>query len=221
MARKKSKKKIGTEMKASNNTFKIYTPVKKVYISNDLIVYLLIGFGVLSATSFAISNLIGRNLSLIIGMVFLICLILSFLVCVGLAIRAVFKYQPLYGVLSGQVIFENDSISVDNRVYELDDISKINFAIIDHKDLYIGRRGGLDGRKSQGVGNTFSFMVDNKQLTYQFQLLYKGQIKEIKDQLISYHIAGKLHFLHLIELLGITKYEDIQEFKQQLAAGLK
>lgn len=214
-------RKIGMGMKTNNSAFKIYIPLKKFYRSNDFVAYLLVGFGILSVISFAISNSIGKNLALIIGIAFLSCMMLMFLVCIALAIRAIFRYQTLYGDLDGQVIFNSDNVVVNEKAFTLSEIEKITFSLIDYRGMYIGRQGGIDGRKSQGVENTFSLHISDNELTYQFQLLYKGQIKEIREQLISYHLAGKLHFLHLIDLLGITKYEDIQKFKQQLATGQK
>lgn len=208
-------------MKTNNNAFKIYTPVKKFYRSNDLFAYALIGFGVLSVLSFAIANSIYNDPAFVIGLVSLFCTMLMLIVCIALAIRAVFRYQLLYGELNGQVIFNKNDISVNDKVFALDDVSKITFVLIDYKGLYIGRRGGLDGRKSQGIENTFSLHINDNEITYQFQLLYKDQVKEIREQLIHYHLTGKLHFLHLIDLLEISKYEDIQEFKQQLATSVK
>ncbi|MCW4468424.1 hypothetical protein OGH69_05565 [Flavobacterium sp. MFBS3-15] len=208
-------------MKAGNNTFKIYTPVKKFYPKGNLVGYLASFFGILGILSCIISRITQSDIALIIGLVSTTCMLLIFIGCIPLAISATFRYQTLPGDLNGKVTFNIDDITVNDKLFELDKISKITFSLVDYKGLYIGRRGGLDGRKSQGIENTFSLYINDNEITYQFQLLYKGQIKEIREQLIQYHLAGKLHFLHLTDLLEITKYEEIQEFKQQLPTGLK
>ena len=53
-----------------------------------------------------------------------------------------------------------------------------------------------------------------KNLKYNFQQDFEHDILNVKDTLIEYSKQGKLHFLNLIDILNITDYNEIQEFKK-------
>lgn len=53
-----------------------------------------------------------------------------------------------------------------------------------------------------------------KNFKYNFQQDFEHDILNVKDTLIEYSKQGKLHFLNLIDILNITDYNEIQEFKK-------
>ncbi len=200
------------------NSFKIYTPNDKFYLSNNLIVYSLLGLFLLPITlEFFVFSCEDDTISTFSGIMF-IGILLVFLVSIALGIAAVFRYKPLRGSLDGEIVFENDRILINNKTFKTDLLTKMSISVRDHKGMYIGSRGDLDGRRSQGVDNSVSLYRPDKKnpLVYYFQLDRKDQLKDIREQLIHYHLAGKLHFLQLIDILDITRYEDIQEFKREI-----
>ena len=76
----------------------------------------------------------------------------------------------------------------------------------------------MNGKIANGINNYITYCLkDNKKEIIHFQLQGEYAIRSISEQLIKYHLAGKLHFLNLIDLLGISDYDQIQIFKQNIA----
>ncbi len=196
--------------------FKIYTPKNKFYWSNNLIVYSLLVFCFLpvgievfmlkhendQVSGFSRILAYGIPIMLFVSVIF--------------GIISFFQHRPLRGMLDGEIIFESERIIINGKEFDIASLTKISFVILDYKGMFIGGRGDLNGRKSNGVGNRIALYKNGTPQVYYFQLEYKGQLKNIKEQLIQYHLAGKLHFLQLIDILGISKYDEIQEFKKEI-----
>lgn len=132
------------------------------------------------------------------------------------------KKKALSGKLEGNIIFEENRILIHHKVFLLSDIEKINFPCFND---YEGRKeeftnSNYNGGISQGVGNkVVLFLNDGKEIIIQFQLERRYQIREMRPELVHYHNEGKLHFLHLIDVLGIEDYNAIQIFKKSLTDG--
>lgn len=109
-----------------------------------------------------------------------------------------------------------DKIIVNQAEVFIKDIDKISFSIRDYKGMKTSLKGELDGCKSNGVGNSVILYDKTGNRQIYFQLLSEYALRDIKEQLIHYHVKGKLHFLQLIDILGISRYEDIQEFKKEI-----
>lgn len=128
-----------------------------------------------------------------------------------------FKYKPFRGELLGLLYFYNDRIEYEDEIYKINDIKSLEVHVKD----YSGRvESGRDcnWKISNGTGNAIVLITENtKKITYNFQILNEGDIFKIKDQLIHYHLAGKISWLHLIDILCINDYDDIQEFKKVVA----
>jgi len=128
------------------------------------------------------------------------------------------KSEPLNGIISGKLIFRSKEISIENCVYSLDDIKKIEFTILDYLDKWeLPARGDLAPARKNGTSNTCEItLINGQKIKVNFQLILKDEFKRMRELLILYYSENKLHFLRLIDHLGIDKYEDIQEFKKTL-----
>lgn len=83
---------------------------------------------------------------------------------------AFFTYKPLHGTLDGKVIFEKDSIVLNDRTYKLTDIDGLDFSF----DNYYGQRESVlfynaNPLLMQGVNNYVTF-TDNKNTVHTIYL---------------------------------------------------
>jgi len=131
--------------------------------------------------------------------------------------------QSLNGHLNEEVKFRENEIQVDKLTYQLSDIKKLDFSILDYYDkLEYPVAGDLNPARSNGVNNLCEFtFLDGQKMEVHFQIMYEGQFLKMRELLIHYYAHNKVHFLNLIEYLGINKYEEIQEFKKKLIQNLK
>jgi hypothetical protein len=126
--------------------------------------------------------------------------------------------HPLNGKLIGFVIFKLKSIQIGKEIFEIENIEKIEISNKDYYKKHPSSNGGnFNSMFSNGIDNTIKlYFISGKQLIFNFQQNTKNELITEKEKLISYTLNGKLHFLNLIDILGIYKYEEIQEFKKQI-----
>jgi hypothetical protein len=142
---------------------------------------------------------------------------------IGLILRIINikNYKPLNGDLDSILILESDKITVNQLELTLTKIKNIELNCKDYKGFTNSYRpysnGGFSNGLSNGIKNTIKItMNDNSVHIYNFQQSNKDEINKAKEELINYYVFGKLHFLNLIDALGIREYEDIQKFKETL-----
>ena len=199
----------------SHEQLHAYIPFKKAAVGWDTILYLLFGLCIVPPFfEIYILNHDNDEISTL-SRILLYCETFILLLAFIAGLISNNRHKPLRGRLTGQLRFENDSINVNGREYLLQDISKISFSLTDYYGQYTGGRFAINGKRSQGVNNSVTlYFPDGEKTVFYFQVPAKHGIRAIKEQLISYHLSGKLHFLQLTDALGITRYEDIQEFKK-------
>lgn len=204
------------------NNFKIYTPVNKFYFTNNAIVLFTMALCLLP-TGFEIILLQHENheISTFSKIIFL-GVPIAMLAGVILIPISYKKYAPLKGIIKDDIIFENDKIIINDRVIKIEELNKLDFFIGDYR----GKRNigdkDFNGKIANGVNNYISYYLkDNKKEIVYFQLQDEYAIRNISEQLVQYHLAGKLHFLNLIDILGISDYDDIQLFKKDIAKQIK
>ncbi|MHA3788072.1 hypothetical protein ACX0HA_07670 [Flavobacterium hauense] len=203
------------------NSFKIYIPVKKFYFTPDRIIYSLAGLGSLPMAFelFILKHESSEVSKFSIGC-FWIC---GLAVFGGVIVRAIYasKLKPLQGKIEGSVVFNNDSITINTDEYSLENLEKISFT---HFNDYLGKKQSDKSYYNDGVSNGVENTViltlkSGRTITCHFQQQYRYQLRELRPQLVYYHNEGKLHFLNLIDILGIEDYNAIQIFKKSLPEG--
>lgn len=120
--------------------------------------------------------------------------------------------------ITGEIVFEKDKITVNSVEYLLDDLSKITFTDCGNHlrqgDGYFDNNTTIEPNSKD---NVIALELNNGEtLRTYFQLNNRYHIRNIQAELIHYHNEGKLHFLNLIDVLGIEDYNAIQHFKQKL-----
>lgn len=199
-----------------DNQFKIFHKESKFYLSTDKIFWYL--FMILFTSPLIelmifgeenISDFSSISMFLVVGLMFLIPI---------LRLYKMNKCKRLGGIIDGILTFDFEEIKIDKLVVKLTDIKKIETSFHD----YEGRKLGysfydFDGDLSNGVDNCLILHKnDGSQINTFFFQQIGNESKKIKKYLIHYHLQGKIHFLHLIDLLGITDYDEIQEFKKEI-----
>lgn len=198
-------------------SFNLYKPVKKFYYTPDkVIISLLFLFLLPSLFEFWILKHGNDDLSLFSNMC--ICLLILVLaVAIPVSIINWYKPEPLKGTISGKIVFEIDKLTVAGVVYQLEAIEKISIQFSDYKGFRRTSRG-FNGKLSNGVDNEVVVYTNGTKQIFYFQVEDKLGAEPIRDEFINYYLSGKLHFLNLIELLNITDYDEIQEFKNGLTS---
>jgi hypothetical protein len=203
------------------NSFKIFTPVKKFYVTNNVIVYGLAIISFLPALFeiYILGHLIQEvsNFSCFFGGVFGL---LTFCTMLVFLIKHLQEYALMKGELKGNLVFNNDKIILNGTVIRLSEIENVS---IPRFNDYLGKpeyrnKLDLDGVLSNGIDNKVEFLFKNgrKSKCY-FQLTERYQIRDIREQLIAYYKAGKFDFDNLTIILGLENYNAIQNFKNTLS----
>lgn len=132
-------------------------------------------------------------------------------------VRSLFFRKKAESHADGQITFRNEGVTVRDADYAIDTIASIHFSCFDD---YSGRVINHDENKlSDGTDNAIVLnLVNGQRITCNFKLTERYQIRDLREQLIRYHLAGKLDFFNLTAILGIEDYNAIQNFKQTLAS---
>lgn len=196
--------------------FKIFTKVKKIYFTNNLIIYsiLLIGFIPLWIRLYILKN---DDLSYFEEILLLIS-VSSLIVGIIFKFFGISKYKTLKGIFDKDLVFENDKIIIGAEIYLIADIKKIEL----NSEDFVGalryyNQSDFNGALSNGEKNILKLKLNNDDiLEFNFQQNDKYEMQNIREQLIIYYTKGKFNFLNLIDALKITDYDEIQKFKQTL-----
>jgi|GEM_PF-1085089 len=122
--------------------------------------------------------------------------------------------------IDGTITFETERIIINEVRYDLAEITKLEFT--DYKD-FLRKGESFSGDKKdwpngKDVGLSLRLKEGNDVVKY-LQLTHRKQMQDVRPQLVHYHNSGKLHFLNLIDILGIEDYNAIQIFKNSLSEG--
>lgn len=128
-----------------------------------------------------------------------------------------FKKKEEYH-LDGEITFLDNRILVNDKVFSVDALSMINFLFFDdYKGKVINP---TDTKLSDGVSNIVElYGKDGQKTIFNFQLDHRYQVRDIREQLIQYHLSGKLEFTNLVNILGLESFNAIQNFKNELPNG--
>jgi hypothetical protein len=194
-------------------SFPLFTPRKGFRITHDLVIGTLF---VMSFVLYYISNrYLGESTLKDIskaGLYISLFLVLFF------TIFSAFLYKRVFGKISGELKFRKNEIVAGDVTYQMSQIKKIEVYFHDyHGRLETGK--SLNPARSVGIENTiFLTLNDGERRSIHFQIYKQGEFDKMNELLREYYLQNKIHFLKLIEYLGITKYEEIQEFKKTLSA---
>ena len=136
---------------------------------------------------------------------------------IWIEIKNHFTDQKEIGEFSGEIVFLDNLIEVDNQKFKMNEIHKLDFLNASdiqgrHKISY-----SFEPRLSHGLDNIFILRLKNdSEIRVNFLQTEWQRLKKFEEILIIYHQRGILHWLTLLDILGIQDYKKIQEFKNQM-----
>ncbi len=189
------------------NSFKLVTPYRKYYLSD----YLIISFQIIGLLAILLVYIYHPNdgsRDLIILIIFLLSLTVNLLLFNVI--------EPLRGAFTGTISFTEEGVFQNDQFIALEKIKKITINNDDYEghpklpNKYIG----ITRAFSNGTNNSIGIILTNDEhLIMNFYQKKRDDFHPITNLLVFYCQEGKLHFLNLIDILNITKYEEIQAFK--------
>ncbi|WP_206688706.1 hypothetical protein [Aestuariibaculum suncheonense] len=190
------------------NKFKIFIPEKRHIFNIDFFISIAFVSSIIliilidNESQFAIIPL-GLFVSTVISM-FIIKLINNF------------RYQNLNGKFDGELIFSNDKIILGKETILLSSIKDVRIYNRDYKGKYAYRKT-FKPKLLQGVENEIKIeLLNGNIIVKRFLQTKKNEISKVFNVLKKYHLQDKIHFLHLIEVMGINDYDEIQDLKRAL-----
>lgn len=199
---------------SNNNQFKIFKRSDKFVLTPNMVIYtslaICIATGYISDKYFKESPL--EDFATILGLV-------TTVIGVVMLFTSITTREALRGEFCGVLELDEDFIKISYKEIVLSDIEKIDFQVSDYQDRLINTlRGDFNPKRSNGVYNYCEIKFSNGEtIVIQFQQLYKNDFLRTRDNLIGYHKKGKLTFMRLIHILNIEGYNNIQEFKKEIA----
>ena len=196
--------------------FNIFNKVEKLYINRSLIINVV----ALIFISPLLINAIFKgykmsDLEIVLGI--LSCV----LIFIGLITKfyGQFNYEKLKGKIEGFIELHDDKIIVNEKVYEIEKIKKIEIYNGDYKGKWKSKiRSNYSNALSNGVDNVIRIIMENEKESIGIYFLQneKYELKKAEKQLIKYYQSGKIHLLKLLDILNITDYDEIQKFKNTI-----
>lgn len=146
--------------------------------------------------------------------------ILSILWCISFItylISRLFLRELEFGNYEGKLILKPESIVVNKEEYKIDEIKSIEINAFDIKDHFQSSLLEFQRKLSNGLDNSITLnLKEGKNIKTYFLQTKSNKIQLFKNELINYYKLGKISWLHLIDILEITDYDKIQEFKKEI-----
>lgn len=130
----------------------------------------------------------------------------------------IFRKEPLNGLLDGTIVFNPESLVINNLRIELQEINKIFLRINDYegKNQTIIRIS-LFPRISNGTDNLLDLELKNgKKIKLFFQIKFENQVEELQPFVISLIKNEIINFEKGIEWLQIDDENEIKKIEKLL-----
>jgi hypothetical protein len=195
--------------------FSIYIKSNKFYLTAEIKTYSFILFCcALMLVKQKILNIEENLIDKLFGW-FAVC---GFIFALILKLYNLNKIEPLRGKLEGFISFEKESITVGKEIYQIETIRNIKIS----NDDYIGKlvnftKGNLGPALSNGINNSIIFFLEsNQSRKYHFELIHSDDFQKVRNELINYHIYGKIEFDELANVLGEKSRSETAELKLEI-----
>lgn len=192
--------------------FKLFFKEKKrFYISVENIVLILLWLFFLSTIYLRDhSKLNLRNGDTIIGFYVVVY-------SIGLIIANFFRFERVHGSFKGELVLYQNQIKIGSNSFEIKQITSVHFSGEDIKGQSTNTSLRFRPLLSNGIDNKFTITLKNgNQVVGSFQQTKTERISTCKDLLCYYYQQGIINWLHLLQVLEISDYDEIQKLKSKL-----
>jgi len=189
----------------------IFEPKKGFFISNEnlILIFLTVTLFILVILQ-RIPNFDFGNMITFISIIWVLYIF-------GLLISNFFRYQHINGEFIGEMKLENDSILIEKKTYLINDINEIEIYCEDIKGQFVNSTLEFSPHLSNGLNNVIRLKLKNgEKVSYSFLQTEREQVKYFKKELTEYFTRGKMSWLHLLTILDMNDYDEIQKFKKEL-----
>ena len=188
-----------------------FEPKKGFYISPESSI--AIGLPTLLFLIFYLKTSLGFDFGNLTIYMSIICVIY----CFAFMFSNFFRHEREIGEYKGMIRFGKSSISFNNKVYKLNDIEKMSFSCNVIKGETILYTRGLSPSLSNGLNNSITLkLIDGTKVEAAFLQTKTRRLKFYKEILIFYYLENKFSWLHLLDVLEMNNYEEIQIFKNEI-----
>ena len=128
-----------------------------------------------------------------------------------------FRYEREIGTYNGIIRFGENLISLNDKEYKLKEIEKISFSSTDVKGDSLLYLRGMSPSLSNGLNNSITLkLIDGTKVEATFLQTKTRRLKFYKEILTYYYLENKFSWLHLLDVLEMNNYEEIQIFKKKI-----
>lgn len=147
----------------------------------------------------------------------ILILVIWVLYVAGCMISNFFLHECKNGEYKGKLELQLDSIIINKTKYELNDIKKISIRSNDYEGQFVNTSFEFTRKLSNGLNNELVLkLTDGNEVQCNFFQTKGQRIKHFKELLTNYHLKGKISWLHLLSVLEMEDYDEIQIFKKKL-----
>lgn len=145
--------------------------------------------------------------------------IVWFIYIIGLMVVNFFRYESEFGEYTGELIFWNDRVQIDQKSYSLSEIKILDFVQVeDIRGRFMNSMLEFTPHLSNGLDNLLIVKLKSgEELRCVFQQTETERLKHFEEVLAHYYRTGIITWLQLLDLLDITDYEKIQVFKKKVS----
>lgn len=128
------------------------------------------------------------------------------------------KVRPYHGRLEGWIYFSNNGLKINDEEIDINNLTKLDFEFGSYYSEFIHHTTAIIHPWRENGTNNFLKLnyIDGTKRSIQFQRMYEDQQKYLKPFLEYLYAMNLISFLRLIDILGITEYEKIQDYKKEL-----
>ncbi|MAC94717.1 MAG: hypothetical protein CMC96_04370 [Flavobacteriales bacterium] len=128
------------------------------------------------------------------------------------------KVKPYHGRLEGWIYFSNNGLKINDEEIDINNLTKLDFEFGSYYSEFIHHTTPIIYPWRENGTNNFLKLnyIDGTKRSIQFQRMYEDQQKYLKPFLEYLYAMNLMSFLRLIDILGITDYEEIQDYKKEI-----
>lgn len=132
-------------------------------------------------------------------------------------IIGIVRHKPLKGKFEGSLILERDKITINNQVYNIEDIQNIKVLNYDYYGKFKLERYDFEASLSQGVDNDLEIRLNSgKIIKCAFFQFNRNDMSAAKKNLFYYYLNNKILFFDLASILDKSETYQIEILKKEL-----
>lgn len=202
-------------MQSNNHRFRLYIKSNAFYWSNNKVLYsIMIACLIIYFFKAEILKIENKNFdNVVMGI-----LIATLWIGIGLKFIGFTKTEPLNGKFEGFLFIDKNSININNRGFQFEEVKNIEISNDDYYGKLVGiSKGNFNCALSNGVNNYIKIKLYSGEIIINyFELYYANDFQKLRNELINFYLNGKIEFENLASVLGEKSKKEINELKLEI-----